>query len=124
MRGVHFIEVFTNGGFTVYSLHGNSITAKRQYVECNKEKNTYECRGSSQNFCFNHLSDHRQTVNKQFHKIEDDSNSFLQRFIEQKDDIKKNHPLLQEIDKWKEDSIKKIKQTAEQCKTNINQMYK
>ncbi len=90
-------------------------TVKVQCSKCSEENDTYICRGCSKTFCFNHLTDHREIINKQFNKIEDDCNSFRQTVIDQKDN-QKNRLLVEQIDKWEDDSIKKIKQTAEECR--------
>jgi hypothetical protein len=98
-----------------YSPHMATANGKAQCFICNKEKNTYICRGCSKEFCFSHLTEHRQTLNKQFDEIENDRNLFRQLLSEQKED-RKIRPLIQEIDQWEEDSIKKIKQTTKECK--------
>ena len=91
---------------------------KTQCFICSKEKSTYTCGGCGKDFCFIHLTEHRQTVSKEFDQIENDRNLFLQSLIERKKDPEIG-PLIQEIDKWEEDSIKKIKQTTEECKQMV-----
>lgn len=91
------------------------VTINIKCCECNKEKNIYECRGCLKNFCFEHLSSYRQIVSKQFDQIEDNRNSLLQTLIEQKENVGK-YPLIQQINKWEEQSIKKIKQIADRCR--------
>ncbi len=85
---------------------------------CNHEEETYMCRGCSETFCFKHLEDHRETIHKEFNQIEDDYNLFRQTLNGQKDD-QKIRLLIQQIDEWQEDSINKIKQTAEACKQRL-----
>jgi len=85
---------------------------------CNDEEDTYECKGCSQIFCYIHLSDHRENINKDFNQIEDDYNLFRQKLYDQKDDPEK-YSLVKEIDQWKIDSINKIEQTAEECKQSL-----
>ena len=89
-------------------------TAKIQCSTCNEEKDTYICRGCSETFCFNHLTDHRDIINKQFNQIEDNCNSFRQIIIDQK-----NNSLIEQIDQWENDSIEKIKQMANQCRNKL-----
>jgi len=62
--------------------------------------------------------DHREIINKQFNQIEDDYNSFRQTLYDQKNEPK-IHLLVKEIEQWEEDSIMKIKQTAEECKQRL-----
>ncbi|CAF4010658.1 unnamed protein product [Rotaria sordida] len=82
---------------------------------CNKEKLIYSCEGCSKKFCLKDLTEHRQQLSKQFEEIENDRNELHQTIVEQKQDLKK-FSLIQQVDKWEEDSIQKIKQTAEECR--------
>ncbi|CAF1037143.1 unnamed protein product [Rotaria sordida] len=82
---------------------------------CAKERVTYKCVGCSRGFCFDHLAEHRQAFSKQFGEIENDRAQLHQTLVEQKKASKKSS-LIQEVDKWEEDSIQKIKQTAEESR--------
>ena len=93
-------------------------TAKIQCSTCNEEKDTYICRGCSKTFCFNHLTDHREIINKQFNQIEDNCNLFRQKIIDQKNDLQ-NCPFIKQIDQWENDSIKQIQQRAKECRQLI-----
>jgi hypothetical protein len=95
-----------------------TATARAQCFICSKEKSTYTCGGCAKDFCFIHLTEHRQTVSKQFDEIENERNLFLQLLIERKNDPEIG-PLIQQVDKWEEDSITKIKQTTEECKKMV-----
>ena len=53
-------------------------------------------------------------------EVENDRNLFRQRITESKENPNK-HLLFQQINKWEEDSIKKIKQTAEEMRQCIIQ---
>jgi uncharacterized phage infection (PIP) family protein YhgE len=88
---------------------------KAQCVTCGKEKVAYKCEGCSQKFCFNHLADHRQVLGKQLDDIEDRRNLFRETLNGQKTNPQE-HPLIQQINKWERDSIKKIRQTAEEVR--------
>ena len=92
-----------------------AVSSKAKCVTCGKEKSTYYCRGCSKDFCFNHLTEHRQIVGKQLDDIQNIYNEFRQTLIEQQEDPNR-HILLQQISKWEEDSIVKIQQTANACK--------
>jgi vacuolar-type H+-ATPase subunit I/STV1 len=91
---------------------------KVQCFICKKEKNTYKCGGCSKDFCFNHLTEHRQNINQQFDEIENDHDQFRQTIFEQKNHSQK-HSLINQINKWEEDSIEKIKQTAEKSRQKL-----
>lgn len=82
---------------------------------CEEETNTFMCRGCSKDFCFDHLTEHRRYLSEQLGFIQNDFNQFRQKTI----DLKKgndNHPLIRQIDCWEIDSIRKIKQKAEECR--------
>ncbi|CAF3085322.1 unnamed protein product [Rotaria sp. Silwood2] len=85
---------------------------------CEKEKASYKCNGCSQDFCFDHLVEHRQIISKQFDEIENDHDQFHQTLAEQKQ-VPNNLALIQKVNKWEEDSIKKIKQLAEECRQMV-----
>jgi outer membrane murein-binding lipoprotein Lpp len=84
---------------------------------CNEEI-TFMCRGCLKDFCFDHLTEHRQTLKTQFHQIENDYNQFRQTLIDQKNDSNKRS-LIQQINKWEEESRNKIKQIADQCRQKL-----
>ena len=80
-----------------------------------EETDTFICRGCSNDFCFNHLQEHRQSLNTQLHDIQDEYNQFRQNIIDLKTSPQK-HPLIKQIDQWENNSILKIKQKAKQCR--------
>jgi chromosome segregation ATPase len=82
---------------------------------CEEEMSTFICRGCSKDFCFNHLTEHRQFLNTQLHYIQNDYNQFRQRIIDLKNNPEQ-HLLIEEIDQWEINSIEKIKQRAKQCR--------
>jgi chromosome segregation ATPase len=93
---------------------------KTQCVICEKEETaTSRCVGCSQEFCFDHLTEHRQELKKQLEEIEGHRDLFLQTTDSQK------HSVIKEIDQWEHESIEKIKQTAEEIRQivsiNINE---
>jgi hypothetical protein len=83
-----------------------------------KETSTFLCNGCSKNFCFDHLTEHQQLLNEQLHSIQDDYNQFRQFIIDIKENPQK-HPLITKIDQWENESIHKIKQTAQQCREEL-----
>jgi hypothetical protein len=93
-------------------------TSRAQCVKCGKERATLKCSGCSQDFCYTHLSDHRQELSLQLDDIEVHRDVFRQTLNEQTTNPK-NHPLMKQIDQWEEDSIRKIQQTAKECRQQI-----
>jgi hypothetical protein len=97
---------------------------KARCVICDKKKATLKCGGCFQEFCFQHMKSHRQTLNKQLDEIEFNRDIFRQSLTQQIEQPN-NHILIQQIDEWEKNSIKNIQQTAEEKRqillTNINE---
>ncbi|CAF0777189.1 unnamed protein product [Adineta steineri] len=91
---------------------------KVQCSICNKGNTTYICRGCSKDFCFQHLTEHRQILHRQLDEIINDHDQFQQTIIQQKQNPL-NSTLMQQIDQWEKDSIEKIQQTAQQCRETL-----
>jgi len=89
-------------------------------VKCGKERATFKCAGCLKDFCFNHLTDHRQELNVQLDEIEINRDVFRQTLNEQTINPKKDS-LIKQIDKWEEDSIKIIQKTATECRQIVLQ---
>ena len=94
--------------------------AKARCIICDKERSAVRCEGCLQIFCYNHLSDHRQDLNKQLDEIETNRDIFRQALTQQTTDSK-NDLLLKQIDDWKCDSFREIEQIAEECKKRLVQ---
>ncbi|CAF1085836.1 unnamed protein product [Adineta steineri] len=88
---------------------------KARCLVCNKEKNTYSCKGCSNEFCFPHLTEHRQRIETQLEEIINDYDQFQQAIVQQKRNPH-NSSLIQQINQWETNSIEKIRQTAEECR--------
>jgi hypothetical protein len=95
-------------------------TGKGRCIKCDKEKSAVRCEGCSQLFCFDHLPDHRQELSIQLDEIEVNRDLLRQTLIEQTTNPKK-HSLMKQIDQWEEDSIKIIRQTANDCRQLVLQ---
>ncbi|CAF1020026.1 unnamed protein product [Adineta steineri] len=92
-----------------------TATNKVQCFVCNKEKNTYNCKGCSKEFCFPHLTEHRQSINTQLEAIINDHDQFQQTIIQQKQNLH-NSSLIRQINQWEKNSIHHIQQTAQLCR--------
>jgi hypothetical protein len=95
-----------------------TATGKGRCITCGKEKRAVRCEGCSQLFCFDHLPDHRLELSAQLDDIEVHRDIFRQTLNEQTTNPKK-HSLIKQIDQWEEDSIRKIQQTAKECRKQI-----
>ena len=91
---------------------------KNRCVTCGKEKALMKCGGCSQDFCFNHMTDHRQELNERLDEVEVNRDLFRQTLTEQTTDPQK-HALIQEINDWERDQIKLIRETAEEARQTL-----
>ncbi|CAF0895976.1 unnamed protein product [Adineta steineri] len=91
---------------------------RAQCSVCNKGNTTYICRGCSKDFCFQHLTEHRQILDRQLDEIVNDHDQFQQTIIEQKQNPH-NSSLIQQINEWETNSIEKIQLTAQQCRETV-----
>ncbi|CAF0794986.1 unnamed protein product [Adineta steineri] len=95
-----------------------TLNNKTQCFMCNKEKNTYTCKGCTNEFCFPHLTEHRQRIETQLEAIINDHDQFQQTIIQQKQNPP-NSSLIQQINQWETNSIHQIQQTAEECRETV-----
>ncbi|CAF1168153.1 unnamed protein product [Adineta steineri] len=96
------------------------VNNKTQCFTCNQDKITYLCEGCLKNFCLMDLTKHRQLLNEELHHIINDYDQFKQIFNEQKpnsDDL----ALINQINQWEINSIKKIQLKARDCRETVIQ---
>src|SRR4051812_36757664 len=86
-------------------------TIKSQCVKCNKKNAILKCEGCLENFCYHDFETHREELNIQLDEIERNHDLMQQLLTEEQ-----RHPLIRQINQWEEDSINKIRQTAEETK--------
>ena len=85
---------------------------------CKKTKVTSICPGCSNHFCSDHLSQHRTDIQRDFDLVQNNHDHLRQQINDLKSDPTK-HPLIKKIDQWERESINKIKQQAQQCRTQL-----
>jgi hypothetical protein len=95
-----------------------TATARINCVTCGKERSTFKCGGCLQDYCFNHLTEHKKELSKQLDNIEVNRDLFRQTLTEHTSQPQK-HALIQEIDQWERNSIKIIQQTAEEARQAV-----
>jgi outer membrane murein-binding lipoprotein Lpp len=85
---------------------------------CQKASGIFKCRGCTKDFCFRHVSEHRQELNKQMDELTTDHDQLRQTITEQ--EVKPNrHPLMKNIDEWEQQSINTILQTADDARKRL-----
>ena len=87
---------------------------------CSKEAGACICAGCLQRFCWKDFQRHRQIQEGQLEKIENDHDLFRQMLIDQMQNSN-NHPLIERVNRWEEDSINQIHQRADQCRQDLIQ---
>jgi chromosome segregation ATPase len=92
-----------------------NATSENRCTICNKPNAILKCGGCLGDFCYNHVREHRQELNKQLDEIEITRDVLRQILNEQIKEPQK-HVLIQQIDQWEQESIDKIKQTAEETR--------
>lgn len=90
----------------------------RRCCVCRKERGAFTCDGCSQSFCRNDLKIHLETFSGQLEEMCNDHDELQQAINEQRGGSGK-HPLIQQVDHWEEESIKRIKQTADECRRRL-----
>ena len=79
-------------------------------VTCRKTNVTSKCTGCAQDFCSNHFIEHRQQLRQQLDQIERDGDLFRQTLNQP------NTSLIEKVDQWEQESIEKIRQTAQEIR--------
>ena len=97
-----------------------SANVKANCFTCGKERATSKCGGCSQDFCYKHLGDHRQELGKQLDGIEVTRDVYWQTLNEHKSQLR-NHSLIETINRWEQDSIEKIRQTAAEAQQSVHE---
>ncbi len=91
---------------------------KTRCIFCNKERATIKCGGCQEDFCYKHWEPHRQELNRQLKEIEVNRDLFRQSLTQQTEQPD-NHILIQQIDQWKQKSIRIIEQIAEETRNTV-----
>ncbi|CAF5087948.1 unnamed protein product, partial [Rotaria sp. Silwood1] len=92
-----------------------AITDRNLCDTCDKAKGISKCEGCAKIFCYSHFGDHRQELNQQLDEVEVIRDLYRQTLTEQTADPQRDG-LVQQINDWEKDSIKKIQETAEEAR--------
>ena len=98
-----------------------SSISKAHCATCDcKGNGVFKCEGCGQVFCRKHVIEHREILNHQLDEIVMEYDTLQQTIAENNDKIRQQHPLIEEIDKWEQESIEKIRQTANDARQQLN----
>jgi hypothetical protein len=85
---------------------------------CEKSLAILMCLGCEKDFCYRHVAEHRQELNKQMDEIATNHDQ-LQQTIANQEAEPNCHPLMKRIDEWEQQSIDKIRQAAEDARKQL-----
>lgn len=94
------------------------MATKIACATCGKGRGTSKCEGCSQIFCFNHFVEHRQELHKQVDEIII-HHDLVRHMLSERIENVEAHPLIEQIDRWEQKSIRKIQKTAEQARQSV-----
>jgi hypothetical protein len=91
---------------------------KQSCVKCDKGGGIAICSGCQQQFCVKHFIEHRQELATQMDQIGQEHDHLRRDLSKEIPD----HPLLNRIDTWEQESITKIQVTAEVARADLRQL--
>ena len=98
----------------------SSPSAKAACSTCrNKNVGVFKCQGCSQIFCRKHSNEHRERLSHELDEVILGHDNLQQSIMERQGEETSSHPLIQQINQWKSDSIRKIQQEAEQAREQV-----
>ncbi|CAF0869437.1 unnamed protein product [Rotaria sordida] len=95
-----------------------STVKKLPRVTCGKAAGVFTCRGCVKDFCTRHATEHRQMLDQQMEEVSLCRDQLKQSFDEQTKQPRQ-HPLMQQIDEWEQNSIEKIHQVADDARKQL-----
>ena len=88
-------------------------------TKCNKLKNRVKCAGCARDFCLDDMIVHRQELGEQLGHTEDQFSQFTHE-IEREATKPHEHPMMELIDRWEQQSTAKIQQMANQIRRELS----
>jgi len=85
---------------------------------CSRPTGIFRCHGCAQDFCTQHVIEHRQNLTQQFDGITSDHEQ-VQQSIADYTAQSSCHPLMKEIDQWEQKSIEKIQKAAKDARKQL-----
>jgi hypothetical protein len=86
-----------------------------------KQAGVANCEGCSQVFCTKHFNDHRRSLDEEMNVILSKYNDFKNTII-QEPTIVNIQPIIEEIDNWEQESLKKIQEKAAELRHELLQL--
>jgi hypothetical protein len=86
--------------------------------KCEKAAGVFTCRGCEKDFCYRHVAEHRQELNKNMDDVATHHDQ-LQQAIAEQEAQPNSHPLMKKIDSWEQQSVDKIHQAANNARKEL-----
>src|SRR5579871_3599164 len=99
------------------------MATKTSCATCGKVAGFFTCRGCQKDFCKRHVAEHQQELSKQLDELTLDHDQFRQNLTEQTKEPRQ-HPLMKQIDEWEQQSIKKIRDVANDVRKQVHNLIK
>jgi len=100
-------------------------SSKQPCATCgHKAAGIFKCEGCTQVFCRKHVNEHRDTLSQQLDEIVFEYDNLQQTIAENKNqqgNVRSN-PLVQQIDRWENDAIEKIKKAAQEARQQVEEL--
>ena len=114
------MSVSSIGNYYHVNVFRNTNTKKPCY-ECSKNSiGLFTCAGCQKSFCVEHVVKHQQDLSLQLDIVGQE----YDRFQQELDNKSTSHSILDDINKWEQDSIIKIQQAAESARSKFLQLDK
>ncbi|CAF1034058.1 unnamed protein product [Didymodactylos carnosus] len=94
-----------------------AAASKAKCAKCEKNSGILTCDGCLERLCRRCFNNHRQDLSKQLDNVVYEHDMLKQQLETPNEND--SHRLLKQIDRWKKDSIGKINQLADQCRTDV-----
>ncbi|CAF1388345.1 unnamed protein product [Adineta ricciae] len=95
-----------------------------QFCSTCKELAGFYCNGCNKIFCQPHADEHRQSLYEQFDWLAVDHDDLVQKLNQTSTIMQRKHPSRRIIDKWEEESIEQIRQTANEARHALMDVFK
>ena len=109
-----------------FSTRDNGMATKPDSESCHvcgEHVETYKCTKCDNVFCFPHLQGHREETRQELQDVQNNLNIMRERVNHLKNNLA-DHPSMEAINQWEQDSIVKIQRAAEDARRTLEERLK
>ncbi|CAF1317213.1 unnamed protein product [Didymodactylos carnosus] len=101
-----------------------ATSTKQPCVKCSSGKTSgiFTCSGCQMLFCPKHSNEHRQELGKELDNVIYEHDSLKQQLTTETSARPAAHPLLRQIQQWEQESIEKIRMTAQKARDKVDRL--